>query len=94
MSLSSKTDTKKPIKCYFSAEERSKIETFAAAENKAISCWIRDTVLHQKIKKGRTVFTSAVEAASRKYSGIPRIHMEAIVSSVIVSIHDSTQSEN
>jgi len=94
MSLSNKSDTKKPIKCYFSELERSKIEKFAAAENKPISCWIRETVLHKEIKKSRAVFSNAVEAASRRYSGIPRTQMEAIVSSVIISIYDSTQSEN
>ena len=87
----SKPAAKKPVKCYFSESEKSKIDAIAAAENKSTSSYIRETVLYSRPKKGKTVFSDAVEAACRSYSGIPRIHMEAIVSAVIVSIHDSTQ---
>lgn len=87
----SKPAAKKPVKCYFSESEKSRINEIAAAENKSISSYIRETVLYSRPKKGKTVYSDAVEAACRSYSGIPRIHMEAIVSAVIVSIHDSTQ---
>ena len=91
MTLSKPTATKKPVKCYFSESEKSKIIEFAAAENKSISSYIRETVLYSRPKKGTTVYIDAVEAACRTYSGISRTNMEAIVSAVIISIHDSTQ---
>jgi len=94
MTLSKPSTVKKPVKCYFSEAEKIKINQLAADENKSISSYIREAVLSTRLKKGSSVYSSAVEAACRTYSGISRTSMEAIVSAVIVSLHDSTHSAN
>tara|TARA_R100000315_G_scaffold17738_1_gene6234 strand:+ start:1581 stop:1865 length:285 start_codon:yes stop_codon:yes gene_type:complete len=94
MTLSKPSAPKKPVKCYFSESEKSKINEIATAENKSISSYIRETVLYSRPKKGKTVYSDAVEAACRSYSGISRTHMEAIVSAVIVSLHESTNPKD
>ena len=92
MTLSKPSAAKKPVKSYFSESEKNKINKIAIAKNKSISSYIRETVLHSWPKRGSSVYSDAVEAACRSYSGISRTHMEAIVSAVIVSLHQSTNS--
>lgn len=43
------------------------------------------------IPRGPSIYADAVEAAARATSGIPRVHLEAIVAATINSLHSHGQ---
>ena len=80
---------------YVSNKERLALSSEAQANKVTRSSLIRKRLYGSEfeMKKGRTVYASAVEAACQTYSGILRAHMESIVAAVIRSLDASSQND-
>jgi hypothetical protein len=86
--LSSKSDQKVQVHVFITDKEKTMLDTEALSKNMSRSALIREKLRQHsfEMKRGSAVYSAAVEAACRVYSGIPRSAMESVVAAVICSL--------
>lgn len=79
------------VKVYLSAPEREQLDTEAARLAISRGQLIRDRALGAAPPPPANpeVYARAVERAARVVSGVPRPHLEAIVASVVTTLHSA-----